>query len=106
MRQKKSTITIADLKRFAKREARLSFADYGDRESYRQDRNNILRAQRAAKKAAGIYWTAFDSRELVQGSYSGGRLLITKTGIEYIAGQYAPTEIYWALESYFTDMRR
>ena len=101
----KSKLFISDLKRFAKQQARLSFADYGDRESYGMDRNNVLRGKRAAEKAASFYWN-LDDKPLAVGEYFGGRLIITKTSIKYIPGQYAPTEIYWALEDYFTKYRK
>lgn len=94
----------SDLLAFAKKQARLSFLDYGGQENYRQDRNNILRAKRAAKKAAGMYWF-LDDKDLKPGSYFGGRLVITKKSIEYIPGQYAPTEIYHAVEDYFIKLR-
>lgn len=103
----KSQMTLFDLKTFAKRQARLSFANYGEHESYRQDRNRILRAKRAAIKAADLYWSsALEGELLVIGDYFGGRLQITKQGIEYTAGQYAPTEIYYALTDYFEQIRR
>lgn len=92
---------LADLKREIKRQARLCYADYGDSsEGYRTDRNNIIRARNAAKKTAGMYWH-LDDKEVIPGEYFGTRLVITRDSIDYTAGQYAPTEVYWALEDYF-----
>ena len=104
---KPSRLKIRDLRSFAKSQARLCGADYGgSREAYLMDRNNILRAQRACKKAADLYWSEMLSKtELICGEYFCGRLIITETGLQYIPGQYAPTEIYWALEDYFNKFR-
>lgn len=99
-----SKLTIQDLQAFCKRQARLSTLDY-DAEGLRSDRNRIRQAKRAAEKSAGMYWAAFPEKPLQCGEYFGGRLIIKKNGIEYITGQYAPTEIYWALESYFKTVR-
>ena len=100
-----SIMTIGQLLAFAKRQARLSFADYGEREYYRQDRNRIIQAKRAALKALGWYQSKPDY-PLMIGDYFGTRLSITHDSINYCAGQYAPTEIYWALEDYFKQFRR
>ena len=51
-----------------------------------------------------MYWD-FDDKALIPGEYFAGRLIITDKKIEYIPGQYAPTEIYWALEDYFSKTR-
>ena len=92
---------LSDLKREIKRQARLCGADYGMcQQGYRTDRNNVIRARNAAKKTAGMYWHMNDM-VVVPGEYFSGRLIITKDSIEYIPGQYAPTEVYWALEDYF-----
>ena len=95
--------TIKQLKDFCKKQARLSYADY-DQEGLRIDSNSIRRARFAAIKAAGMYWD-FDDKALIPGEYFAGRLIITDKTIDYIPGQYAPTEIYWALEDYFSKTR-
>ena len=100
-----SNLKVSDLIEYAMRAQRLCGLDYaGAPEAYKQDRNNILRAKRAAKKAAGMYWYLEDS-SLEVGEYSGTRLLITKDRLEYITGQYTPTEIWWAVEDYFLKTR-
>lgn len=99
-----STKTISDLQAFCKRQAKLSTLDY-DAEGLRSDRNRIRQAKRAAEKSAGMYWAAFPEKPLECGEYFGGRLIVKKNSIEYIPGQYAPTEIYWALEDYFKKVR-
>lgn len=90
--------------KFCKREARLRGLDYLDNpDGYRQDRNNIINARKRAIKAAGMYWKV--DAPVRKGEYYGGRLIINNYDIEYFAGQYAPTEIYWALEDYFSEYR-
>ena len=98
-------LTIKDLKTFAKQQARLSGADYGgDSKAYRMDRNNILKARRSAMLSAEFHWHHEDT-PLVAGEYFGGRLIITDSSLEYVAGQYAPTEIYHAIQDYFKRTR-
>jgi len=100
-----SQLKIKDLISYAMSAQRLDGTYYhGSPDAYREDRNNIKRAKRAAKKAADFYWYYSDEPLLV-GEYSGTRLLITEKMIEYTAGQHPPTEIWWALEDYFTKMR-
>lgn len=95
--------TIGELKHFIKQNARLSFADYGDRDSYRGDYNLIRQAQRECKKS---FWFYRDDQTLVDGEYFGGRLIIKGDKITYIAGQYAPTEVWWALSDYLNKHGR
>lgn len=95
------TLTIGDLKAFCKRNARLSFLDYGDKESYRGDYNRIRSAQRQCKKFYAWYC---ESNPLINGEYYNGRLIIKDNKIEYITGQYTPTEVYWAFESYLNEV--
>ena len=95
---------IYDLKLFAKRQARIEFADYsGHVDAWNQDKNRRRVAREAAKKEAGYLWHQPDA-PLVPGEYFRGRLTITHDSIEYTVGQYAPTEIYWALEDYFSKV--
>lgn len=96
-------LTTKQLKDFCKRQARLRYSDY-DQESLKYDVNNIRRARLAAIKQAGMYWD-FDDKKLIKGEYFNGRLIIEDNSIDYIPGQYAPTEIYWALEDYFSKTK-
>ena len=100
-----SKLTISDLKKFAKSNARLAFVNYGEPISYRMDRNNVLRGKYAATKAAGFWWNR-GAEPLLIGEYFGTRLMIKENSIEYIPGQYAPVEIYWALADYFSQVYR
>jgi hypothetical protein len=52
-----------------------------------------------------MYWFSRET-PLVVGEYVGGRLLVTESSLEYIVGQYEPTEIWWALEDYFIKVGR
>ena len=102
---KQSKLKISDLIEYAMRAQRLSGADYGgSHEAYKSDRNNVIRGKRAAKKAADFYWYYQDTH-LVVGEYFGTRLFITENSLEYITGQYTPTEIWWALEDYLNKTR-
>lgn len=107
-------LTVSNLLRFAKRLSRLDSEMYfpkggpvcpSDREAMSYDRNHIRRARYAAKKAAGMWWHQLNE-PLKEGSYSGGRLIIEGNKMEYTAGQYAPTEIWWAIEDYFLSFSR
>ena len=98
--------TLSDLKTFIKQQARLDSSNYaGYVDAYKSDRNRIKQAQRACKKAAGFYWY-HDKVALIPDEYFDGRLIITENSIDYTPGQYAPTEVYWALEDYLTKFRR
>ncbi len=99
-------MTIRDLLAFAKRQARLDTSNYyGAPDALKQDRKSIQDAKKDAKKAADWYWSQLDT-ELMVGSYFGTRLIIKSDSIDYIAGQYAPTEIYHAIEDYFIKFRQ
>lgn len=98
-------MTIQDLLAFAKKQARLCTLDY-DRQGYIDDKNRIRRVKYAMRKAAGMYASPmFSNTILLKGEYYGGRLIISDTKIEYIPGQYAPTEIYWAVADYFESRK-
>jgi len=99
--KKDETLKIYQLVAEIKRQARLCGSNYvGCLEAYKSDRNSIRRARREAKKQADYRWYRQDA-ELIPGEYYGTRLIITKNSIDYIPGQYAPTEVYWALADYF-----
>lgn len=100
---KESIKTVGDLKAFARRQARFDMSNY-DRDSFRYDDCHRKRARYKAKKNASFYWNK-EETPLVIGKYFNGRLHIRFNGIEYQAGQYAPTEIYWALADYFSQTR-
>jgi hypothetical protein len=99
-----SKLTIGDLKSFARKE-RFDTSNYqGFPEGLKHDRLHRDRAKYCAKKHADFYWTR-ENTPLETGEYFNGRLIITENNIEYIPGQYAPTEIYWALADYFRVYR-
>lgn len=81
----------SEILRECKRLARLSYADYGDISSYRQDYYSISKDRKAIKKRFGFI--SPDRKITVK--YN--RIEITETELDYTPGQYAPTEIYSAL---------
>lgn len=103
---KESNKTHLDLLRFCRSQARFNMSNY-NKESYRLDNNARRNARKAADKVAGIYHGSgsLGSLPLICGKYFGTRLIITEDKIEYIPGQYAPTEIYWAMEDYYRTTR-
>lgn len=103
MKTTNKILTIGDLKAFAKSRSRLNFKNYGQRELYVSDYNHIRRAQYHCKKHKLYNET---DAPLVAGKYFYGRLIITKNSIEYIAGQYEPTEIWWAVLDYLVSIDR
>ena len=102
---KQSNLTIGDLLDYAQRAQRLSYSNYvGCPDAYKQDRNAIKRAKNKAKKIADFYWFKKDA-PLIIGKYSGTRLIVEKNKLDYIAGQYAPTEIWHAVYNYFESFK-
>jgi hypothetical protein len=91
-------MTLQDLKTFAKRNARLDSSNYaGDASAYRQDYYQVSKARKQCEK---FYRFIKAEEPLIDGEYYDTRLLIKNDKIEYIAGQYTPTEIYWAVLDY------
>ncbi len=94
-------MTISDLKHYVTCQSIRDSRNY-DVSSWR-DETNMIRRQRAR------VWREFSGRwrnnqaELIPGQYYGGRLIITKSNIDYIPGQYSPTEIWDAVHDYFTQ---
>lgn len=103
MALKESKLNNWDLWKFCKNTARFDMSNY-DRDGYRIDNNDRKKARIQASKAAGIYWQK-SNFPIYQGEYFSSRLIITEDKIEYHAGQYAPTEIYWALRDYYKTVR-
>jgi hypothetical protein len=102
----KSNKTIGDLISYAMRAQRLCPADYGGAGSaYNSDRYRIKKAKAGAKAKADWWWHRTDE-PLVNGEYYGTRLEIKDDSIYYCAGQYEPTEIWWAIADYFHYFRR
>jgi hypothetical protein len=76
---------------------RLDFRDYGERESYLQDRNRIRRQTRLLDKAMkNLFWRSNETlSEALLYASKGERLNFdaTRQAWEYTTGQYTPTEI-------------
>lgn len=90
--------TLNDLKQFAKKQSRLNGLDYsGYVQGYRSDRYQITKARKQCEKSVRF---KFGTEELIDGNYFNGRLVIKNNKIDYTPGQYAPTEIYWAVLDY------
>ena len=92
--------TISDLRSYVRSQARRDWRDYGRgpeaQRLWRQDGNEMRRQRDAVHRR---YPARIQSEEpLVPGNY--GRLTILEDGTPYyVAGQYAPTEIwFWVLE--------
>jgi hypothetical protein len=92
--------TISDLRSYVRSQARRDWRDYGHgpeaQRLWRQDGNEMRRQRDAVHRR---YPVRIQSEEpLVPGNY--GRLNILEDGTPYyVAGQYAPTEIwFWVLE--------
>lgn len=100
--------TLADLMKYAKDLARIEACDYFDTDPrfvrkeeikwWRKDRKtrDKSRADLFVKFSGRLF--APEKENLVVGNYN--RLTITENKIEYIVGQYAPVEIYYAIENY------
>jgi len=95
--------TVADLLALGRRLGRIDPADYRSHGAYRAEVNRRDRQRRAVKRA----WPdsfADTAAALVPGAYGpSGRLRVTARGIEYVAGQYAPLEIWHAIAAYFSE---
>lgn len=102
-----SSLTIRDLLKFCKSQAKFNMTNYyGSNEAYKLDSRSRRRGREAATRAAGLYMAeTLKDTPLIQGKYFSTRLIIGYDKIEYIPGQYAPTEIYWALADYFKTVR-
>ena len=92
-------LTIQDLKSFVRSQSTRDFLNY-DRQSW-IDETNMIRRQRAKFNKRFRYWWNNTEAELIPGTYFGTRLIITENDIDYIPGQYAPTEIWHAVYDYF-----
>ena len=93
------TLTVQDLKSFVRSQSTRDFLNY-DRQSW-IDETNMIRRQRAKFNKRFRAWWNNTEAELVPGKYFGTRLIITENDIDYIPGQYAPTEIWHAVYDYF-----
>ena len=85
---------------FSRSLVRLSFADYGEREYYLQDRNRIRRQTRLLEKASReLFWRSDESvATALLNACKGERLSFcpTRQKWEYCTGQYTQTEIRFA----------
>lgn len=102
--------SLADLLAFAKAQARIEVRDYVDPyacgqlladqlSAWRDDRRSRDQARKALFRAFPGRLALPDAEKLLPGRY--GRLSIGVDGsIDYVVGQYAPTEIYCAVLSY------
>lgn len=105
----KNTLTLGNLITFAKQNSRLDTSNYTPK-SYKQDRYQITKTRKKCeklypKKVENLNVVIKYDEPLKTGEYYGGRLVVSKNKIEYIPGQYAPTEIYWELLDYLTKTK-
>lgn len=106
-----SKLTVSDLWEYARTTARIESKDYIPPEYATQDdvrawRGDIRHRTKAKRAAQLVGNNCHFETPLLIGKYFGTRLTVTKNLIEYCPGQYAPTEIYWALEDYFKQYYR
>ncbi len=102
-----AALTIADLMRYAREQARIEAKDYFDPRYARADEVQAWHSDRSRRDSARRqilqrYPGRLRSAEPLQpGRYGpSGRLQITANAIDYTSGQYAPVEIYGAVLDY------
>lgn len=102
-------LTVSDLLAFAASEARIERIDYFDphyprAEEVRAWQTDCRRRSAQRLRVMRRFPARTRSEEtLVPGRYYGTRLIITDTAINYIPGQYAPVEVWRAVEDYFAQ---
>ena len=92
-------LTIADLKHFIRCQSIRDSRNY-DANSWRIETNSIRQQRRRVQREFQARYNN-DNAELIPGDYFGTRLRIERYSIDYIPGQYSPTEIWDAVHGYF-----
>jgi hypothetical protein len=85
---------ISEILAYCKSMARIEYRDYGEVTSWRADK---LSRNKARLKCLEYIRCHMLKNISIVGKFYGTRLEITENTIDYCAGQYPPTEIYWAL---------
>lgn len=93
------TLKIDLLDSFVSQRPNLSFSDYGDRSAYRSDYADILKGLHVFNELKGILTQCFERDEIEEAlilklNKENNRLFFDfeTGGLEYITGQYFPTE--------------
>lgn len=87
--------TVEKLNRFVNQRSGLDFVNYGDIKLYRKEAREITNDRNDYYELLAIAATRIENFETVLTNYltnSNDRLTLTKETIEYITGQYFPTE--------------
>ena len=100
--------TVQLLTRFARQRPGLNFDDYGDRKIYDKESREITKDLHDYEEVLGVavmYIDDLDSKVKTYLQNSSGRLTMRADGkLEYITGQYFPTEYRPAATSVLTTL--
>ncbi len=89
------TTTIEQLRQFANKRPGLNFADYGDRRYYIQDYREILKDLHSFNELMGFALDRIDNLNeqlTAELETTGDRLSLVNGKLQYVTGQYFPTE--------------